>query len=142
MFSPGLSLELSCIELVFNEQSIVIFWISWCKNKSFWQRFTYTNAWTTTFVIFVCKIKVTKCLRVVGTHSNTRTVRLMIQIIFILLRKNSTSIVFVNFSIFVKKSPNSVGTGYSFWDRLHNFLHKYTCIVLSVHKLNKLGKFW
>ena len=43
------------------------------------------NARTTTFVIFGCKIKVTKCLRVVGTHSNTRTVRLMIQIIFILL---------------------------------------------------------
>ena len=40
-------------------------------------------------------------------------------------------------------------TGYSFWDRLRNFLHKFTWIVhrerrivLSVHKLNKLGKFW
>ena len=32
-------------------------------------------------------------------------------------------------------------TGFSFWDRLHNFLHKFTWIVLSVHKLNKLGKF-
>ena len=31
---------------------------------------------------------------------------------------------------------------YSFWDRLCNFLHKFTWIVLSVHKLNKLGKFW
>ena len=33
-------------------------------------------------------------------------------------------------------------TGYSFWDRLRNFLHKFTSIVFSVHKLNKLGKFW
>ena len=33
-------------------------------------------------------------------------------------------------------------TGYSFWDRLRNFLHKFTWIVLSVHKLNNLGKFW
>ena len=33
-------------------------------------------------------------------------------------------------------------TGYSFWDRLRIFLHKFTWIVLSVHKLNKLGKFW
>ena len=35
-----------------------------------------------------------------------------------------------------------VNTGYSFWDHLRNFLHKFTWIVLSVHKLNKLGKFW
>ena len=27
-------------------------------------------------------------------------------------------------------------TGYSFWDRLRNFFHKFTWIVLSVHKLN------
>ena len=33
-------------------------------------------------------------------------------------------------------------TGYSFWDRLRNFLHIFAWIVLSVHKLNKLGKFW
>jgi len=33
-------------------------------------------------------------------------------------------------------------TGYSFWDRLHNFSNKFTWIVLSVQKLNKLGKFW
>ena len=33
-------------------------------------------------------------------------------------------------------------TGYSFWDWWCNFLHKFTWIVLSVHKLNKLGKFW
>ena len=31
---------------------------------------------------------------------------------------------------------------YSFWDRFRNFLHKFTWIVLSVHNLNKLGKFW
>ena len=34
------------------------------------------------------------------------------------------------------------GTGYSFWDPLLNSLHKFIWIVLSVHKLNKLGKFW
>ena len=33
-------------------------------------------------------------------------------------------------------------TDCSFWDWLRNFLHKFTWIVLSVHKLNKLGKFW
>ena len=32
--------------------------------------------------------------------------------------------------------------GYSFWDRLPNLLHKFTWIVLSVHKLNKLDNFW
>ena len=36
----------------------------------------------------------------------------------------------------------TLSTGYSFWDWLCNFLHKFTWIVLSVHKLNKLGKFW
>ena len=41
MFSPGLSLEFLCIELViFNEQSVILLWVIWCKNKSFWQRFT------------------------------------------------------------------------------------------------------
>ena len=34
------------------------------------------------------------------------------------------------------------GTGDSFWDPLRNFLYKFTRIVLSVYKLNKLGKFW
>ena len=37
---------------------------------------------------------------------------------------------------------NVTDTGYSFWDQLCNFLHKFTRIVLSVHKLNKPGKFW
>ena len=35
-------------------------------------------------------------------------------------------------------------TGYSFWDRLRNFLHKFTRIELSVHKLTNWvnsGKF-
>ena len=31
-------------------------------------------------------------------------------------------------------------TGYSFWDRLRNFSHKFTWIVLPVNKFNKLGK--
>ena len=26
---------------VFNEQSVIILWVSSCKNKNFWQRFTY-----------------------------------------------------------------------------------------------------
>ena len=34
---------------------------------------------------------------------------------------------------------NFILTGYSFWDRMRNSLHKFTWIVLSVHKLNKLG---
>ena len=41
----------------------------------------------------------------------------------------------------LQKLSNMLNTGYSFWDRLHNFLQKFTWIVLSVHKLNKLGKF-
>ena len=31
------------LNLSFNEQSVVILWVSWCKNKSFWQRFTCTR---------------------------------------------------------------------------------------------------
>ena len=27
----------------YHEQSVVIWWVNWCKNKSFWQRFTCTN---------------------------------------------------------------------------------------------------
>ena len=27
-----------------NEQSVVILWVCWCKNKSLWQRFTCTRA--------------------------------------------------------------------------------------------------
>ena len=30
------------LNLQFNEQYVVILWVSWCKNKSFWQRFTCT----------------------------------------------------------------------------------------------------
>ena len=41
-----------------------------------------------------------------------------------------------------KSPPENTITGYSFWDQLRNFLHKSTWIVLSVHKLNKQGKFW
>ena len=70
---------------------------------------------------------------------------------------NSTpdQITFANWSILINglPPPQDCGlmrsknirrhcTGYSFWDRLRNFLHKFTWIVLSVHKLNKLGKFW
>ena len=36
----------TCCELVFlgefNEQSLVIFWVNWCKNEGFWKRFTCT----------------------------------------------------------------------------------------------------
>ena len=41
--------------------------------------------------------------------------------------------------IFWEKNPDffELTTGYSFWDRLRNFLFKFTGIVLSVHKLNK-----
>ena len=28
------------LNLYFNEQSVVILWVSWCKNKNFWQIFT------------------------------------------------------------------------------------------------------
>ena len=31
----------------FNEQSFVILWVSWCKNKLFWKRFTCTNSSST-----------------------------------------------------------------------------------------------
>jgi hypothetical protein len=27
----------------FHEQSVIILWVSWCKNKSFWQRFICTK---------------------------------------------------------------------------------------------------
>ena len=40
MFSPGRAWNFHVLNLQFNEQSVVILWVSWCKNKSFWQRFT------------------------------------------------------------------------------------------------------
>ena len=37
----------TCCELVFhrefNEQSLVILWVKWCKNEGFWKRFTCTK---------------------------------------------------------------------------------------------------
>ena len=39
-------------------------------------------------------------------------------------------------SIFIDKAK--LGTGYYFWDWFRKFSHKFTWIVLSVHKLNKL----
>ena len=37
----------TCSELVFfrefNEQSLLILWVSWCKDQSFWKRFTCTT---------------------------------------------------------------------------------------------------
>ena len=61
------------------------------------------------------------------------------------LEKNLIGRFFHNWCVrptFCKTIGFSVATGYSFWDRLRNFLHKFTWVVLSVHKLNKLGKFW
>ena len=37
-----LSLEFSCSELVIQWTICVILWVSWCKNKCFWKRFTCT----------------------------------------------------------------------------------------------------
>ena len=33
------------LNLKFNEQSVVILWVSWFENKSLWQRFTCTGQW-------------------------------------------------------------------------------------------------
>ena len=44
--------------------------------------------------------------------------------------------------IFFEGNQSCYATGYSFWDRLRIYLQKFTWIVLSAHKLNKLGKFW
>ena len=58
MFSQGLSFEFSCLELVI-QWTIVILWVSWCKNKCFWKRFTcifiptYTNCRSYTFISFL-----------------------------------------------------------------------------------------
>ena len=37
---PVLSLEFSCTELVIQWTIFCHMWVSWCKNKCFWQRFT------------------------------------------------------------------------------------------------------
>ena len=42
MSSPGLSLEFSSIKLVIQWTICCQILVSWCKNKSFWQRFTCT----------------------------------------------------------------------------------------------------
>ena len=39
-FKLGILMYWTC---KFNEQSVVILWVSWCKNKIFWQRFTCKN---------------------------------------------------------------------------------------------------
>ena len=48
-----------CSELVFfgefNEQSLVILWVNWCKNEGFWKRFT-CNDQTTIIFKFIEKI--------------------------------------------------------------------------------------
>ena len=43
---------------------------------------------------------------------------------------------------YIYGSTYLVLTGHSFWDRLRSCLHAFTWIVLSVHTLNKMGKFW
>ena len=40
MFSTCSELEIFVLNSKFNEQSVVILWVSWCKNKAFWQRST------------------------------------------------------------------------------------------------------
>ena len=61
MFSPGLSLKFSCIELVIQWTIVVILWgiFFFCKNRSFWQRFTCTahvlNSMSPTKVM--CRVK-------------------------------------------------------------------------------------
>ena len=46
-----------------------------------------------------------------------------------------------SWAICLDKFFSHFDTNYSFWDQLRNFLHKFTWIVLSANKLNKLGKF-
>ena len=72
MFSPGLSLEFSCIELVFNEQSVVILLVSWCKNKSFWQRFTSGFEGTEEILLFekTCTNEITGFLPLPSKNDN------------------------------------------------------------------------
>ena len=59
----------TCSELVFfgefNEQSIVILWVIWCKNKSFWQRFTCNKA--------IYKIKIENTVETLRGYSKNNT---------------------------------------------------------------------
>ena len=41
--------------LEFNEQSLVILWVNWCKNEGFWKRFTCTNELIIYFLNFPTK---------------------------------------------------------------------------------------
>ena len=53
------------LNLCFNEQSVVILWVSWCKNKSFWQRFTCNKA--------IYKIKIENTVETVRGYSKNYT---------------------------------------------------------------------
>ena len=59
-----------------NEQSVVILWVSWCTNKSFWQRFTCTYE----FNWFSTKAHITydnSCPRLVLRYVFSRLIRVV-----------------------------------------------------------------
>ena len=44
-FITGKSFSEALILALTNPQSVVILWVNWCKNKSFWERFTCIEYW-------------------------------------------------------------------------------------------------
>ena len=65
------------LNLQFNEQYIVILWVSWCKNKSFWQRCTCTTKCTYRLYVhiynkFLCTLELKQWQVQFGTQILTR----------------------------------------------------------------------
>ena len=76
MFSPGFSLEFSCIEL---EIQWTICRLYWCRNNRFWQRFTCTYFLLLKRIVLFWRITIEK--RTLGkfVHNSTKECILFLQ---------------------------------------------------------------
>ena len=116
------------------------------KMLVYWYLFVYNNvgsisvddqlllSYSWYYLAYVSSVRKVKFLSSDRCHKSSKKCHLL---------RSLFSLVF-SFSLlhmWAKKHKKS-STGYSFWDRLRNFLLKFTWIVLSVHKFDKLGKFW
>jgi hypothetical protein len=45
----------------FNEQSLVILWVNWCKNEGFWKRFTCKKLWNVPICTILYRVFVSTC---------------------------------------------------------------------------------
>ena len=60
----------TCKNWWFEEQSVVILWVIWCKNKSFWQSFTYKYPWNLVKTSLKSKRRQNKKCEILSKHFN------------------------------------------------------------------------